>query len=150
MYTVSHHSDIPESSNEQVAQNSCYDLFVDKAKNRIYFTIHGYWKNKSAVPELLSDWKRAVALTQPSFTVLTDMRTMITHPQELNELHLAAQQFVIDSGVNQIANVLPADKIANLQANSFTAANSTLPFQNFNSTEEAEAWLNQLNTPSFI
>ena len=145
MYSVSLHSNTPESSHEQIAQNTCYNLVIDKAKNRIYFTINGYWKSKTAVPNLLSDWKKAVALTQPNFTILTDMRTMITHPQELNELHLAAQQIAAESGVKQVANVLPTDKIANLQATSYTA-NTKLPYHNFNTIEEAESWLNQLST----
>jgi len=147
MYTANVHSETPESSQEKVAQNACYDIIVDKAKNRVYFTIHGYWKSKSVVATLMQDWKKAVSLTQPNFTVLTDMRTMITHPQELNELHLATQQLVIDSGVNQVANVMPSDKIANLQLNSFTA-NSMLPHRNFDTIDEAETWLNQLNKPS--
>lgn len=149
MYSVNVHSDTPESSSEKVAQNACYDLVVDKARNRVYFTIHGYWKNKSVVQDLLNDWKTAVSLTQPNFTVLTDMRTMITHPQELNELHLAAQQIIIDSGVSQVANVMPTDKIAHLQLNSFTAK-STMPFHNFTTIAEAEAWLNQLSSTTAL
>jgi len=145
MYSVSLHSNTPESSHEMIAQNTCYNLVIDKAKNRIYFTINGYWKSKTAVPDLLTDWKKAVAQTQPDFTILTDMRTMITHPQEMNELHLAAQQIAMESGVKQVANVLPTDKIANLQAVSITT-NTKLPSRNFNAIEEAESWLNQFNT----
>lgn len=147
MYSVTLHSGNPENSYEKIAQNAYYEMVVDKAKNRVYFTILGYWKNKTAVEALLSDWKKAVSFTQPNFTVLTDMRTMLTHPQELNELHLAAQQFVIDSGVKQVANVMPTDKIAHLQLNSFTS-NSGLPFRNFDTIDEAETWLNQQNKPS--
>ena len=139
----------PEISCEQVAQNSYYDLKIDKAKNRIYFTIHGFWKNKEAVPSLIIDWEKCVNLTKSGFTILTDMTSMITHPQDLNELHLAAQKIVIDAGVKQVANVLPSDKIANLQANSFTD-NSALPFRNFANCQEAEDWLNQLTTPFLI
>ncbi|HEY4651188.1 MAG TPA: hypothetical protein VIG72_07225, partial [Pontibacter sp.] len=111
MYSTSLHSS-PDNSYEYVARNTCYDLIVDKAKNRIYFTIHGFWKNRESVPALLDDWKKSIALTQTGFTVLADMRTMITHPQDMNALHIAAQQLVIDAGVSQVANVLPTDKIA--------------------------------------
>lgn len=146
MYSTSIHS-TPEQTYEQIASNACYDLKVDKARNRIYFTIHGYWKNKESVHDFIDDWKKTVALTQAGFTVLTDMRSMITHPQELNELHLSAQKLVMQAGVQQVANVLPTDKIANLQAISFTA-NSALPFRNFNTCEEAELWLNSLSVAS--
>ena len=147
MYSTSIHNS-PENSSEHVARNSCYELVVDKAKNRIYFNILGFWKNKDTVPSFLEDWKKAVALTQSGFTILTDMRSMITHPQELHELHLKAQQYVIDAGVKHVANVLPTDKIANLQANSIASTNK-LPFHNFNTCEEAEAWLNQISTASY-
>lgn len=139
----------PESYCEQVAQNSYYDLKIDKAKNRIYFTIHGFWKNKEAVPSLIEDWEKCVNLTKSGFTILTDMTSMITHPQDLNELHMAAQKLVMDAGVKQVANVLPSDKIASLQANSFTD-HSTLPFRNFKTCQEAEAYLNQINTQFLI
>ncbi|MER2997455.1 hypothetical protein [Pontibacter populi] len=144
MYTTSLHS-TPDNASEQIASNSSYELKIDKAKNRIYFTIHGYWKSKEVVPAFIEDWKKAVSLTQANFTVLTDMRSMITHPQELNELHLEAQKLVIEAGVKQVANVLPTDKIANLQASSIVS-NTTLPYRNFNSCEEAEAYLNQPST----
>ncbi|WP_162428079.1 hypothetical protein [Pontibacter pudoricolor] len=144
MYSTDLHS-TPENASEQIASNASYELKIDKAKNRIYFTVHGYWKNKEVVSELIEDWKKAVSLTQANFTVLTDMRSMITHPQELNEIHLEAQKLVIQAGVKQVANVLPTDKIANLQANSIVS-NTTLPYRNFNSCEEAEDFLNQSST----
>ncbi|MEJ8757564.1 hypothetical protein WG947_11175 [Pontibacter sp. H259] len=143
MFSTSINSTTPESASEKIASNTCYELMVDRAKNRIYFSILGYWKNKDVVPAFLEDWKKAVALTQPGFTVLTDMRLMITHPQELHELHLAAQKFVMEAGVKHVANVLPVDKIANLQANSISST-IKFPSQNFNTCEEAETWLNQL------
>ncbi|NDK54841.1 hypothetical protein [Pontibacter fetidus] len=145
MYSANMHSTHVNNC-EQIAQNSYYDLKIDKAKNRIYFTIHGFWKNKEAVSSFISDWEKCVSLSTSGFTILTDMTSMITHPQELNELHMAAQKMVIDAGVKQVANVLPSDKIANLQANSFTN-NSSLPFRNFANCQEAEAWLNQVTTP---
>lgn len=144
MYSTSIHNS-PEYSSEHVARNSCYELVVDKSKNRIYFNILGFWKNKSAVPTLIEDWKKTLALMKSGFTILTDMRTMITHPQDLNELHVTVQKLIMDAGVKQVANVLPADKIANLQAIAI-AATSTCPSQNFSSCEEAETWLNNLTT----
>ncbi len=130
----------PEQAHTEIANNTCYQLLYDKSKNRVYFTIHGFWKNKSAVPELLSDWGKAISHTSPGFTVLTDLHSMITHPQELNELHFKSQQLLDEAGVQKVAIVAPNDKIASLQ---LLEVLSKIAFQhrNFSTTSEAEDWL---------
>ena len=130
----------PERSYNRIANNSCYDLAYDRSKNRVYFTIHGYWKNAEAVPELLADWDKALGQIHPGFTVIIDMRSMITHPQGLNKLHAEAQQKVAASGVSKVANVMPTDKIASLQVAEIINC-TNLPSKNFNSLPEAEEWL---------
>jgi hypothetical protein len=126
--------------NIQVAKNVCYELSYNETKNRIYFKICGFWKNKECVSEFLNDWDRALELTQPGFTVLTDMRTMITHPQSLKSLHVEAQHKVKAAGVLHVAHIMSEDKIANLQIEAI-ADTTHLPSRNFDSLQEAEQWL---------
>ena len=129
-----------DAPNIQVAKNIYYELLYNETKNRIYFKICGFWKNKGVVPELLDDWDKALTYVQPKFTVITDMSTMITHPQELKNLHAEAQHKVRAAGVLQVANILPDDKIARLQIAAI-ADTTQLPSRNFDSLEEAEQWL---------
>jgi transposase-like protein len=129
-----------ENSDIQIAKNECYELFYSKVRNRIYLRIFGFWKNKECVPDFLKDWDKALLHVNPSFTVLVDMRTMITHPQSMKSLHAEAQLKVKAAGVLQVANVMPFDKIASLQIGTI-AEISKLPTTNFNTIQEAELWL---------
>ncbi|MCC9165354.1 hypothetical protein [Pontibacter harenae] len=133
-----------EKSIVQVAQNLCYKLLYNPSKNRVYFTIIGYWKNKDAVPEFLQHWKTALRLVKPNFTILTDMSSMITHPQELNDLHAQAHKLVMQAGVARTAHVIPADKIANLQAKAI-ADHTGFVVGNFATLKEADEWLNKVS-----
>ncbi|WP_018476378.1 hypothetical protein [Pontibacter roseus] len=132
-----------ESTYTSIAKNLCYELSYSGLKNRVCFIIHGFWKSRENVPDLLNDWDKAIRFTRPGFTVITDMRTMITHPQSLNTLHEEAQIKVKQAGVLQVANIMPTDNIAKLQIGSL-ADKTLIPSRNFATVEEAEQWLDQL------
>ncbi|WP_125185102.1 hypothetical protein [Botryobacter ruber] len=126
-----------------VADNTCYGLLYDLSKNRIYFTIRGFWKNKEAVPNFLSDWKRILLLTMPGFTVLADFSSMLTQPQELNTLHQEARRMMLEAGVLLLAQIGPTDKIATLQADEMYYK-SAIPLKKFASAQAAEEGLNNI------
>lgn len=146
MYSVSQNIN-PKEYKVQVAMNACYDILYDSPKNRIYFTIYGYWKNKECVSEFINDWTKALDIVKPGFTILTDMRTMITHPQELSNLHQESHTMVLDAMVTKVAHIMPTDKIAYLQVHSIHES-TNLPSKNFQDVEEAEQWLNMVTAPS--
>lgn len=123
-----------------VAQNQYYELLYDSMKNRIYFIIKGFWKNKEAVPHYIKDMQKALKLAQPGFSLLSDLRTMITHPQRLCTLHIEAQTLLREAGLVKVASVEPVDRIATLQLKEIMTK-SQLPLRCFRTCQEAEAWL---------
>lgn len=133
----------PEATSlTHIARNKCYEISYDGTKNRIYFSILGFWKSKASIPDFLNDWEKALQLVTPGFTVLIDMRTMITHPQQLNGLHEQSMKMIRDAGVSQIANVMPTDRIASLQINEITDR-VELPVHVFETCKAADEWLDQ-------
>ena len=130
----------PDESKIVVAQNDCYELIYDNSKNRIYFTVKGFWKNREAVPHLLDDLQKALRLAKPSFSLLTDLRTMLTHPQRLNSLHLEMHNLIQGGGLAKAAIVVPTDRIATLQVEEINSR-SPMPSESFSSPVEAEKWL---------
>ncbi|ARS37058.1 hypothetical protein [Pontibacter actiniarum] len=92
------------------------------------------------MPEFLPDVKKALLLTQPNFTLVNDLRNMITHPQSVMSLHVAAQTLVKEAGMKKGANIAPTDRIATLQVDD-TLSQSHLPLRTFTSYSEAELWL---------
>jgi hypothetical protein len=124
-----------------IAQNSCYEIMYESVLNRIYLTVKGFWKNKEAVPEYLEDVQKALKLTQPGFSLLSDMSTMITHPQRLSSLHLEVHKLLKQAGLTKAASVEPTDRIATLQVEDI-CNKSQFPCRVFASCSDAEVWLN--------
>ncbi|WP_266203635.1 hypothetical protein [Pontibacter kalidii] len=132
-----------ENSKLLVARNKCYELLYMPLKNRIYLHIFGFWKSKSQAPEYYPDLQKALALMQPGgFSLLLDLRTMITHPQAVMGKHIEALGLLKEAGLRKAACVDPADRIASLQVND-TIVQSHLSTKRFTSYSEAEAWLNE-------
>lgn len=130
------------TARQQVARNSCYEIDYDGIRNRLNFSILGYWKNQDSVPDYLTDWDKALQLVSSGFTLLVDMRTMITHPQELNSLHEESQRKMKVAGLNRIAYVMPTDKIASLQVADIIKR-AEVPVHHFKTFEAAQRWLDK-------
>lgn len=145
METSAQHIDLSTTDLLIIRQTSCYTLAYDASRVRLYYSILGYWKNEASVADLLTDWDKALSLVVPGFTLLADMRTMITHPQKLLKLHEKVHQKVAKAGVSKVANVLPADKIASLQVAAITTG-TKIPLRNFDSLDEAMQWLDDKET----
>lgn len=54
-----------------IAQTPQYEIYVDKAINRIYLKIIGFWRNPEQVPLYIDDWKKAIMAAGKGFTLLT-------------------------------------------------------------------------------
>ncbi|MDX5480438.1 MAG: hypothetical protein LPK07_02015 [Hymenobacteraceae bacterium] len=134
----------PEKSKIQIAKNQCYELLHDRTANRLYFAVNGFWKNREVVAGLLDDWRKALNSVQPHFTLLLDLRSMITHPQHLNSLHLEVYQLIKEAGLHYTACVGPEDRIATLQVEEIIRK-SEFPVKNFATCQEADSWLNSLS-----
>lgn len=147
MYTHNQHTAASNTPTVQIAKTDCYELYYNESKNRIYAIIYGYWKDCEAVPDYLNDWEKALQHTQPHFTVLSDLRTMITHPPSLNNLHLDVQNLLKESGAYRVAQLEPADRIATLQINQIVAQSSIL-LSSFSSRKDAEDWLDGAQAPA--
>jgi hypothetical protein len=124
-----------------ISDNKHYKIMVSPEKNRAYLTIHGFWRNKEAVPDYLQDWSKAVASLKAGFTLLTDASEMKTHPKDVQKLHEEAQALVLKAGVVKVAEILK-DNITELQLNAVAKA-TQFPKKNFRTVEEAEEWLDE-------
>ena len=135
---------IGSSSKAVISKTNCYELLYHAEANRVYFCIKGFWKNKTVVPDLLKDVQKALAHTQQGFTLLADFSAMVTHPQQLNALHVQLQKRFAEAGLSYGAYVEPLDKIANFQIEQ-TMQESGVELKRFGTAEEAEVWLNSIS-----
>ncbi|MBC5994156.1 hypothetical protein [Pontibacter cellulosilyticus] len=126
-----------------VAKTDCYELLYREDFNRIYFKIIGFWKNAGVVPDITKDLDKALELTAAGFSLLADMSGMVTHPQELNELHTQLQKRLLTAGLAYGAYIESTDKIANFQLEQ-TIQTSQINLKPFKSHLEAEEWLRNI------
>ena len=98
-----------------VSNNPYYELNYDRSKNRIYLKVNNYWRSPEVVPNYMADWKKAIDLARPGFTLLADCRNMLTHPTSVKEMHESVANRLAESNISYVAEVSPTDRIAVLQ-----------------------------------
>jgi hypothetical protein len=125
-----------------ITQNKFYEIAVDTQLNRAYLKIIGFWRSKPEVPHYIPDLEKALAHLQPSFTLLTDLSEMKTHPADVQELHLEAQALLLRKGLTQTAEVFTSSFVQ-FQAGNLSRK-SKMPLRQFVQLDEAEIYLNTL------
>ncbi len=127
----------------EVAKTDFYELAIDNSKNRIKWTIKGFWKNVDVVPNFDADWKKTTAKTQKGFTILADLTTMKPFPPDVAKLNEVKQQELMQLGCKKVAQV-NYNPTAVMQINRVakeSGMNSILQaFENF---KDAENWLDK-------
>ncbi|WP_338764418.1 hypothetical protein WAF17_21755 [Bernardetia sp. ABR2-2B] len=134
---------------EQVANTDYYTISYSYSKNRFYLTIRGFWKNPDVISNYVNDWRKAMLLAIPNFTLLTDATNAETYPPSVMTVHNEAQQVVIDAGLMQVAEVLPKSAFLKFQAE-LLSENSQMPCSKFNNIELAEEWLDSLRKENIV
>jgi hypothetical protein len=124
---------------EEIAKNDYYDIYIDKSKNRLYYTVKGYWEDVSLVPENRNDLAKASAKLTEGFDILSDLTDMKPPPTEVAELHMKMQKMLIEKGLSKTAEVM--DHAVLKIALQRYARESKMDVQAFGSVGEAEVWL---------
>ena len=124
----------------QITENDLYEIKVDDDKNRLYLAVKGFWKSPAQVPEYVADIKTAIDKLKPGFTILTDLRTMKPPTTDVGQLHVEAQKALVESGLSKTAEVVGQAILLEMQLKKY-AQTSSMSKAEFESIEEAEAWL---------
>jgi len=128
---------------KQIAKNQFYEMAVDPAKNRLYFTMMGAWEGASSdVPAYLVDWDRTIGELTRGFTALGDFTQAKPAPPEVGALHVAAQEKMVKAGLSKAAEVMPRDAVLKMQIDQLAQKSEMLKMA-FASKAEAEAWLDE-------
>jgi hypothetical protein len=124
---------------EEIANNDYYEIYVDRSKNRLYYTVKGYWETVSLVPENYNDLAKASVKLTEGFDILSDLTDMKPPPAEVAELHMKQQKMLIERGLSRTAEVM--DHAVLKIAVQRYARESKMDVQGFGSVSEAEVWL---------
>ena len=129
---------------EEILNTELCKILVDTTKNRVYYTMSGFWQELSDVPEYLESWEKAVSLLSPGFTVLTDLRDFQLMSPEWAKIHVQAQETVSKAGLLGTAEILPAKVLIKSQLNR-VSRESGMVKKTFSDPAEAETWLDSLS-----
>lgn len=128
---------------KEIAKNKFYEISVDGEKNRLYLKIIGFWRNPEAVPHYTGDLLKATKELKRGFTILSDLREMLTPPVEITAIHEGAQKFLINAGLSRTAEVL-SNVILKMVTKKYSDV-SHMKKMEFTTIEEAEKWLDNPN-----
>ncbi|GAK53348.1 hypothetical protein U14_04613 [Candidatus Moduliflexus flocculans] len=125
-----------------IAAREQYRLEVDPAKNRIYYTMSGFWRDPADFPDYFEDYKKAVAAVRPGFTVLTDVREFKAPAQSVKPLFDEQQRRLNKAGLKKVAEVFSQNAIVKLSLDHI-AKRSGMQKRDFTDFADAEAWLDE-------
>jgi len=128
---------------EVIAKNEYYEIEVNREKNRSYSKYKGYWKSIDVVPNYLNDCRELARRLKPGYETLVDLREFKIPPPEVMEVLLEAQKIDDEAGFSKSARIVerPLEQLASKRISN--EANVKEKSREFNSVEEAEAWLDQ-------
>ena len=126
-----------------IATTERFSLAVDPAKNRLYCTMRGVWKQVDDADAYLNYWRTAIHQLASHFTVLVDLCDLKIMSQEWVTLALEVERLVINAGILATAEVIAANPTVIMQANRISRE-THLTKQVFADREQAEAWLDRL------
>jgi len=132
-------------------KNERYEMRYNRAKNRVYFKIVGFWSRPEVVPNYVQDWKRLLTDVKPGYTILTDATEMAAPPDEVvKHVHVPAQQVVMKAGVSKIAEVV-SRPVTQLSVQRMARESGMASYKReFNDRVEAEKWLDEAVVPEKV
>jgi hypothetical protein len=126
---------------EEIAKNKYYEMYIDRSKNRLYYTLKGFWESQSAVPNYYDDHREAIGRTTPGFSAVVDLRDLKTPPADVIELHMKTQKYSIQNGMKRSARIIDAALVKLASDRLVKGTYEEEAVRNFGSLADAEAWL---------
>ncbi|MBN1573178.1 MAG: hypothetical protein JW984_08295 [Deltaproteobacteria bacterium] len=124
---------------EEIVKNSYYELHVDIRKNRLYYTIKGYWQSASEAPKNYDDFEKAVEKLTKGFDAVADLREMKPPPEDVANLHIRTQKLAMAKGLSRTADIVDSS-LVNIVIKRYDRESNRFK-QAFATIEEGEKWL---------
>lgn len=127
------------SMKQLIAKNDHFEISVDAEINRMYLKIIGFWKIQTIEGDYVASVTTALSHLKKDYTLLTDLREMKTHPAEVKELHIAAQEILVDKGLLYTAEIC-SSSFVEFQTDTLSKE-SNMPSKQFQDEKEAILFL---------
>jgi hypothetical protein len=120
-----------------LSKTATYELKADYAKNRLYISIIGFWREKG---NYLADLESACKTVKEGFTIQVDLVEMKAPTREVGVVHEEAHVILMKYGLAHTAEVQSGNAITKMALRKYSD-NSGMDKQVFLSHEEAAKWL---------
>ncbi|MBN1573682.1 MAG: hypothetical protein JW984_10855 [Deltaproteobacteria bacterium] len=128
---------------EIIGKTEFYEVGVDQAKNRIYFTLIGFWKNMDDVPDVYADSMKAVDKLKRGYTILADLRNFKTPTKEAIAVTAKVQDSLVKRGASKSAEILDSKLVKFRMDESADTSGLTTILRQFDNEAAAVAWLDE-------
>lgn len=125
-----------------IVERKQYRIEVDPGKNRIYYTMSGFWRDPADFPDYFDDYKKAIAAIRHGFTVLTDIQEFKAPAQPVKAMFDEQQRRLNKAGLKKTAEVFSKNAIVKMSLDNI-AKHSGMQKRDFTDIADAEAWLDE-------
>jgi hypothetical protein len=91
---------------KQIAKNNYYELAYDENRNWIYWSMKGFWRNMSVVPEFDRDWDKIQSIVKKDFKIFADLSQLKPMPEEVKAAQDQRQQILMKAGCAKVACII--------------------------------------------
>ncbi len=91
---------------ETIVTNKKYEVSMDRAKNRLFYTFKGFWENPDVVKNLMDDCKKGLDQMSSGFTLLVDVTPLGTPSNDINALFAKLQILTMGYNPGRIAEII--------------------------------------------
>lgn len=125
----------------EIAKNAYYELAYDDTKNRIYWTMKGFWQSMAVVPDFDNDWDTAQRMTRSGWTIFADLSTLKVMPDDVKNAQDERQKKLLQAGCTKVSCLMES-AITKMSLNAALAGSGMEKIvQYFDNAAEAEHWL---------
>ena len=117
-------------------------VHVNKIKNRIYLVLEGYHDVEEA-NRMKDMYGEAIKSCKAGFTVLADLSDYKPGDEDVREIHAEAVKLAENAGVRKVARVVGDKPLGGLQINRVAQKEGHYDAAHFETTEEAEQYLDE-------
>ena len=126
---------------KEIAKNDYYELKISEAKNRIYWTMKGFWRSMAVVPDFDKDWDTTQNMAKPGWTLLGDLSELKPMPDDVRLAQDERQKKAIGGGCIKVSCIVDSVLTKMSLNKSLKGSGMDKMLQYFDSPIEAEQWL---------
>ena len=128
---------------KEIGKNDYYELFYDESRNWVYWTMKGFWKDLTVVPNFDKDWNMVFGLVKKGFKIYADLSTLRTLPEDVKNANDETQAKLMELGCKKVSCLMDS-AVTKLSLNTVLEKNKMKNVvKYFLSSEDIEArkWL---------